>query len=124
MGLGEFIKAATERQKEKRAAQVAKQAKRKEVQATRKEMGEKKRTRAKEIRKELKGKERRAHLGANRVFHKVDKEGKPGGMLAFSKYSAKVGAQNKKREDRKKARADRKAARSSATRRADASDSS
>jgi hypothetical protein len=112
MSVGAQITAATDRAKERRAAAVAKKAKRKDVRATRKEHGAQKRTAAKAIRQgELKGKARQSALGANRVFHKVDKEGKPGGFTAFGKYTAKVGAKNKKREERKTARADRKTAR-------------
>jgi hypothetical protein len=105
MGIGEFIKAATERQKEKRT-------KRKEVRATRKKYGKQGREAAKKVRQgDLKGKDRRHALAASRVFHKVDNKGQVGGFAAFGKYSAKVVTKNKKREDRQEKRDLRKAKR-------------
>jgi hypothetical protein len=120
MSIGAQITAATDRAKERRAAAGAKQAKRKEVRTTRKEYGEKKRTAAKAIRKgDLKGRERRLALRSNRVFHRVDKEGKPGGFPAFGKLAAKVTGRKTKRDERQKARAERKAARPGAAKRAE-----
>jgi short subunit dehydrogenase-like uncharacterized protein len=78
--------------------------KRKATRTLRKEYGKKKREGAKKIREgDLKGKNRRVALGANRVFHKVDKEGKVGGFAAFGKYAGKLTARVRKRNERKAA---------------------
>jgi hypothetical protein len=94
MSVGTQIKAATDRRKERRAARVAKK------------------TRRQNLRKEIKGHrqnkdltkvQKRGLIGASRAMHK-------GGMAGVGKYSQKMTARKKKRDDRKAARTARKAA--------------
>ena len=112
MGIGELIKDATERAKAKRAAKVAKKAKRTEVRDKKKSAKKDRKAAVKKVRSENKpGKERRMLVGAARAFHGTDKEGNKGGFSAFGKFAGKKTAQVKKRAERKAKRDERRAAR-------------
>jgi hypothetical protein len=131
MSIGTAIQAATERSKARRAAALAartkrasKRTERKEIRGKRKEGRKKSRAAVKEIRsKDKPGAARRGLVLATKAFHKVDKEGKPGGYKAFGKFTGskrakRIGeavkrqkARREAREDRQKARKERIAAR-------------
>lgn len=86
---------------------------RQRVQGIRKEYRAKHRTARKSIRqdKDLSRSERKFKLGASKAYHKVNRQGVPGGFIAFGKYHQKQIARTKKRADRKALKTEKRASR-------------